>query len=184
MLPKNWKHQSSKDLIITSRHSNNQIDREHTIRFGKYALFILYTFIMGVACGLTFRQQMNIISISGELPGFIVRLTSFTSKHTSLECQIAVNESEKVVFKPIQTALMPVRTTYFRKWENRNKNPHNEASGLKNPVKSRVFGISNPSWQQIDNNFSYNFEELWSRMNCCKDKTQYSTCCIENTFWK
>lgn len=24
-------------------------------------------------------------------------------------------------------------------------NPHNEASGLKNPVKSRVFGISNPS---------------------------------------
>ena len=82
---------------------------------------------MGVACGLTFRQQMNIISISGELPGFIVRLTSFTSKHTSFECQIAVNESEKVVFKPIQTALMPVRTTYFRKWENRNKNPDNEA---------------------------------------------------------
>lgn len=64
---------------------------------------------------MTFRQQMNIMSISGELPGFIVRLTSFTSKHTSLECQIAVNESEKVVFKPIQTALMPVRTTYFRK---------------------------------------------------------------------
>lgn len=64
---------------------------------------------------MTFRQQMNIISISGELQGFIVRLTSFTSKHTSFECQIAVNESEKVVFKPIQTALMPVRTTYFRK---------------------------------------------------------------------
>ena len=64
---------------------------------------------------MTFRQQMNIISISGELPGFIVRLTSFTSKHTSFECQIAVNESEKDVFKPIQTALMPVRTTYFRK---------------------------------------------------------------------
>ena len=86
----------------------------------------LYTFIMGVACRLTFRQQMSIISINGELPGFIVRLTSFTSKHTSFECQIAVNESEKVVFKPIQTALMPVRTTYFRKWENRNKNPDNE----------------------------------------------------------
>lgn len=64
---------------------------------------------------MTFRQQMNIISISGELLGFIVRLTSFTSKHTSFECQIAVNESEKVVFKPIQTALTPVRTTYFRK---------------------------------------------------------------------
>ena len=28
---------------------------------------------------MTFRQQMSIISISGELPGFIVRLTSFTS---------------------------------------------------------------------------------------------------------
>ena len=64
---------------------------------------------------MTFRQQMSIISINGELPGFIVRLTSFTSKHTSFECQIAVNESEKVVFKPIQTALIPVRTTYFRK---------------------------------------------------------------------
>ena len=55
---------------------------------------------------------MNIINVNGDLPGFIVRLTS---KHTSFECQIAVNESEKVVFKPIQTALMPVRTTYFRK---------------------------------------------------------------------
>ena len=54
---------------------------------------------------------MNIISISGELPGFIVRLTSFTSEYTSLECQIAVNESEKVVFKPFQTALMPVKAT-------------------------------------------------------------------------
>ena len=32
-------------------------------------------------------------------------------KHTSFECQIAVNESEKVVFKPIQTALMPVKAT-------------------------------------------------------------------------
>ena len=74
-------------------------------------LFILYTFIMGVACRLTFRQQMNIINVSGDLPDFIVRLTSFTSKHTSFECQIAVNESEKVVFKPIQTALMPVKTT-------------------------------------------------------------------------
>ena len=66
---------------------------------------------MGVACRLTFRQQMNIINVSGDLPDFIVRLTSFTSKHTSFECQIAVNESEKVVFKPIQTALMPVKTT-------------------------------------------------------------------------
>lgn len=54
---------------------------------------------------------MNIINVSGDLPDFIVRLTLFTSKHTSFECQIAVNESEKVVFKPIQTALMPVKTT-------------------------------------------------------------------------
>ena len=144
MLLKNWKHQSSKDLIIISRHSNNRIGREHTIRFGKYALFILYTFIMGVACGLTFRQQMNIISISGELPGFIVRLTSFTSKHTSLECQIAVNESEKVVFKPIQTALMPVRTTYFRKWENRNKNPHHETPGLNVSLKWACDHLTGP----------------------------------------
>ena len=60
---------------------------------------------------MTFRQQMNIINVSGDLPDFIVRLTLFTSKHTSFECQIAVNESEKVVFKPIQTALMPVKTT-------------------------------------------------------------------------
>lgn len=57
---------------------------------------------------MTFRQQMNIINVSGDLTGFIVRLTSF-------ECQIAENESEKVVFKPFKTALMPVRTTYFRK---------------------------------------------------------------------
>ena len=49
---------------------------------------------------------MNIINVNEDLPGLIVRLTSFTSKHTSFECQIAVNESEKVVFKPIQTALM------------------------------------------------------------------------------
>nr|DAE84377.1 MAG TPA: hypothetical protein [Caudoviricetes sp.] len=27
-------------MIITSRHSNNRIDRKHTIRVGKYALFI------------------------------------------------------------------------------------------------------------------------------------------------
>lgn len=73
---------------------------------------------------------MNIINVSGDLPGFIVELTSFTSKHTSFECQIAVNESEKVVFKPFQTALMPVRTTYFRKWENRNKNPNNETISI------------------------------------------------------
>ena len=54
---------------------------------------------------------MNIINVSEDLPGFIVRLTSFTSKHTSFECQIAVNESGKVVFKPFQTALMPVKAT-------------------------------------------------------------------------
>ena len=54
---------------------------------------------------------MNIINVSGDLPGFIVELTSFTSKHTSFECQIAVNESEKVVFKPFPTALMPVKAT-------------------------------------------------------------------------
>lgn len=60
---------------------------------------------------MTFRQQMNIINVSGDLPGFIVRLTSFTSKHTSFECQIAENESEKVVFKPFKTALMPVKAT-------------------------------------------------------------------------
>ena len=58
---------------------------------------------------------MNIISISGEFPGFIVRLTSFTSKHTSFEYRISVNESEKVAFKPLKKALTPVRTTYFRK---------------------------------------------------------------------
>ncbi len=58
---------------------------------------------------------MNIINVSGDLLGFIAELTSLASKHTSFECQIAVNESEKVVFKPVQTALMPVRTTYFRK---------------------------------------------------------------------
>lgn len=66
---------------------------------------------MGFGLPLTFRQQMNIINVSGDLPGFIVELTSFTSKHTSFECQIAVNESEKVVFKPFQTALMPVKAT-------------------------------------------------------------------------
>lgn len=54
---------------------------------------------------------MNIINVSGDLLGFIVRLTSFTSKHTSFECHIAENESEKVVFKPFQTALMPVKAT-------------------------------------------------------------------------
>lgn len=54
---------------------------------------------------------MNIINVSGALPGFIVQLTSFTSKHTSFECQIAVNESEKIVFKPFQTALVPVKAT-------------------------------------------------------------------------
>lgn len=58
---------------------------------------------------------MNIINVSGDLPGFIARLTSFTSKHTSFEYRIAVNESEKVAFKPLKKALMPVRTTYFRK---------------------------------------------------------------------
>ena len=42
-------------------------------------LFILYIFIIGVASRLTFRQQMNIINVSGDLPGFMVRLTSFTS---------------------------------------------------------------------------------------------------------
>ena len=54
---------------------------------------------------------MNIINVIGDLPGFIVWHTSFTSKHTSFECQIAVNESGKVVFKPFQTALMPVKAT-------------------------------------------------------------------------
>lgn len=54
---------------------------------------------------------MNIINDSEDLTGFIVRLTSFTSKYTSFECQIAENESEKVVFKPFKTALMPVKAT-------------------------------------------------------------------------
>ena len=54
---------------------------------------------------------MNIINVSGDLTGFIVRFTSFTSKYTSFECQIAENESEKVVFKPFKTALMPVKAT-------------------------------------------------------------------------
>ena len=54
---------------------------------------------------------MNIINVSGDLTGFIVRLTSFTSKYTSFECQIAENESEKVVFKLFKKALMPVKAT-------------------------------------------------------------------------
>ena len=58
---------------------------------------------------------MNIINVSGDLPSFIAGFTSLTSKHTYFECQIAEIESEKVVFKPFQTALMPVRTTYFCK---------------------------------------------------------------------
>lgn len=40
---------------------------------------------------------MNIINVSEDLLSFVAELTSFTSKHTSFECQIAVNESEKVV---------------------------------------------------------------------------------------
>nr|DAE84378.1 MAG TPA: hypothetical protein [Caudoviricetes sp.] len=35
-----------------------------------------------MACRLTFRQKINIINISGDLPGFIAELTS---KHTSFE---------------------------------------------------------------------------------------------------
>ena len=70
---------------------------------------------MGFGLPVDFQAADEYNNISGDLPGFIVRLTSFTSKHTSFECQIAENESEKVVFKPFKTALMPVRTTYFRK---------------------------------------------------------------------
>ena len=55
---------------------------------------------------------MNIINVSRDLLGFIARLTS---KHLSFEYRIAVNESEKVAFKPLKKALMPVRKTYFRK---------------------------------------------------------------------
>lgn len=58
---------------------------------------------------------MNIINVSGDLPGFIAELTTLTSKHTSFEYRISVNESEKVAFKPLKKALTPVRTTYFRK---------------------------------------------------------------------
>ena len=65
-----------------------------------------------MACRLTFGQQMNIINVSRDLLGFIARLTS---KHLSFEYRIAVNESEKVAFKPLKKALMPVRKTYFRK---------------------------------------------------------------------
>lgn len=49
---------------------------------------------------------MNCVSII--ISNLILLLTS---KHTSFECQIALNESEKVVFKPFQTALMPVKAT-------------------------------------------------------------------------
>ena len=37
-------------MIIISRHSNNRIDREHTIRFGKYALFIYTVFCLPREC--------------------------------------------------------------------------------------------------------------------------------------
>lgn len=40
---------------------------------------------------------MNIINVSGDLPGFIAELTS---KHTSFEWHIDVDASVKVVFKP------------------------------------------------------------------------------------
>ena len=43
---------------------------------------------------------MNIINVSGDLPGFIAELTSLTSKHTSFEWHIDVDASVKVVFKP------------------------------------------------------------------------------------
>ena len=69
-------------------------------------------FSRDLACRLTFRQKINIINVSGDLPGFIAELTS---KHTSFEYRIAVNESEKVALKPLKKALKPVRTTYFRK---------------------------------------------------------------------
>ena len=92
------------ELIVEWSDRNLPLTLDNTIRFGKYALFIYIYLYQDLACRLTFRQQMNIINVSGDLPGFIVELTSF-------ECQIAVNESEKVVFKPIQTALMPVKAT-------------------------------------------------------------------------
>ena len=41
------------------------------------------TSLWDLGCRLTFRQKMNIINVSGDLPGFIVWLTSLTSKHTS-----------------------------------------------------------------------------------------------------
>lgn len=62
-----------------------------------------------------FQAEDEYINVSGDLPGFIAELTSFKSKHTSFEYRIAVNESEKVAFKPLKKALTPVRTTYFRK---------------------------------------------------------------------
>lgn len=42
---------------------------------------------------------------SRDLPGFIVELTSLTSKHTSFAFLFDVKASEKAILKPFQTAL-------------------------------------------------------------------------------
>ena len=69
---------------------------------------------MGIGFQIDFNEADEYNNTSRDLLGFIVRLTSFTSKFTSFECQIAENESEIVVFKPFKTALMPVRAAIFR----------------------------------------------------------------------
>ena len=69
---------------------------------------------MGIGFQIDFNEADEYNNTSRDLLGFIVRLTSFTSKFTSFECQLAVSESEKVVFSLCQTALMPVRAAIFR----------------------------------------------------------------------
>ena len=69
---------------------------------------------MGIGFQVDFNEADEYNNTSRDLLGFIVRLTSFTSKFTSFECQLAVSESEKVVFSLCQMALMPVRAAIFR----------------------------------------------------------------------
>ena len=99
------------DIRRLQEKINNGIDKEHTIRFGKYALFNYIHLYWEFGLPVDFKEADEYNNTSRDLLGFIVRLTSFTSKLTSFECQIAENESEKVVFPLCQTTLMPVKAT-------------------------------------------------------------------------
>ena len=44
---------------------------------------------------------MNIINVSGDLPGFIARLTSFTSKLTSFDAEICAETKKSHNFQDI-----------------------------------------------------------------------------------